>query len=130
MTRTDVPESARVLVTGSDGKIGSVVARTLLAAGFEVVPFDAALGDDVRDADALRAKGRGCDAVAHLAAIAGDSEAPEDVMHTNVLGTWNVLVAARETGMRRVVSFSSVNALGVFLGHRPPDYLPIDSHHP
>jgi nucleoside-diphosphate-sugar epimerase len=51
-------------------------------------------------------------------------------MATNLQGTWNVLSAAREAGIRRLVFLSSVDALGVFKGERAPDYLPIDDAHP
>ena len=41
-----------------------------------------------------------------------------------------MLAAAQKAGIRRVVTFSSVNALGVFSGDAKPDYLPIDDDHP
>jgi UDP-glucose 4-epimerase len=73
----------------------------------------------------------GCDAVVHLAAILPpDPVSANELMAVNLLGTWHVLWAAKERRLRRVVYASSVNALGVFLGHRRPDYLPIDDDHP
>ena len=45
-------------------------------------------------------------------------------------GNWNALTAARQVGARRVVTFSSVNALGMFRGEGKPDYFPIDDDHP
>ena len=121
----------RVLVTGNAGKIGRFVEARLLEAGCQVVGFDRADGGDVRDLAAVRRASRGCDAAVHLAAIPGDDIVPsEELMSINLLGTWNVLSAARGAGMQRVVLFSSVNALGVFLGHRAPDYLPLDDAHP
>jgi len=121
----------RVLVTGSSGKIGSVVARELADQGHEVVPFDVVVGGDMRDADAVNRVAQGCQAVVHLAAFPRDfPERGDEVLQTNLLGTFHVLAAAREHRLSRVVFFSSVNALGVFTGHRPPDYLPVDDAHP
>ena len=121
----------RVLVTGNRGKIGRVVEAALGACGHETVGFDLAAGEDVRDAPAVRAAARGCDAVVHLAAIPhDDGGTPEEIMATNVLGTWHVLLAAREHGLERVVFASSGQVLGVAGGERAPDYLPLDDDHP
>jgi UDP-glucose 4-epimerase len=121
----------RVLVTGSSGKIGAVVAGALTAAGHVVVPFDIAEGHDMRDADAVTRASDGCQAVVHLAAFPGDRPGrADDVFQTNLLGLQHVLSSAREHALQRVVFFSSVNALGVFTGHRHPDYLPVDDAHP
>jgi nucleoside-diphosphate-sugar epimerase len=121
----------RLLVTGHRGDIGVVVAARLAAAGHEVVGFDLADGDDLRDADAVRAAARGCEAAIHMAAIPDNSLGdPSAIMATNVLGTWHVLMAAREEGMSRVVAFSSLQALGVAEDRAPPAYLPLDDDHP
>jgi UDP-glucose 4-epimerase len=121
----------RVLVTGHHGKIGRVVASALVDAGHKVVGFDIAAGDDVRDAASVRAAAQGCDAGIHLAAISHDGAGtPEEIMATNVLGTWHVLLAAREHGFERVVSFSSGQVFGIAGGERAPDYFPIDDDHP
>lgn len=121
----------RVLVTGDAGKIGAVVAARLRRAGAEVVGFDLVRGEDVRDAAAVARAARGCAAAVHLAAVRTDRGVdPSTLMAVNVLGTWHVLLAAREHGLARVVVFSSANALGVFRGQRRPDYLPIDDEHP
>jgi UDP-glucose 4-epimerase len=134
----------RVLVTGSAGHIGREQVKVLQAAGYEVRTTDrvaAQRGDDwehlpgdLRDLDFIRRAVQGMDAVAHLGAIASDRRgASEDVMAVNVQGTWNVLLAAQEAGVPRVVAFSSINALGCVGGHRPAQYLPIDDaypHHP
>ncbi len=119
----------RVLVTGSRGKIGSAVSGRLCDDGFDVVELDLARGEDVRDFETVRAASSGCDATVHLAAIVRDDAEPVELMRTNLLGTWNVLHAAASEGLGRVVFFSSVNALGVFMGHREPDYLPLDDDH-
>ena len=113
----------RVLVTGAAGFIGRWVVGELLASGHEVLPIDnlvagdvAALEEfaglpgcrpfeqgDVRDADACRRWLRGVDAVAHLAASISVQESIDDPATTfenDVVGTFNVLEAARETGAR------------------------------
>lgn len=58
---------------------------------------------------------RGMDAVVHLGAIPSDRDDGATVMQINVMGTWNVLQAAQENGVRRVVFFSSINAQGSVL---------------
>jgi nucleoside-diphosphate-sugar epimerase len=118
-----------ILVTGNKGKIGRVVEPALRAHGHDVAGFDLLDGKDIRDIDALRAEMSGCGAVVHLAALKLN-HSPKDVFEVNVLGTWNVLAAGEAARVRRIVYFSSVNALGVFLGMRAPDYLPIDDDHP
>jgi dihydroflavonol-4-reductase len=107
----------KVLVTGGNGFIGSVVVRTLLGRGHEVrcllrptsqtgridgLAWERAVGD-VRDAASLRAAAEGRDAVVHLASLSSwnDIASPEmtDVV---VGGTRNVLDAARAAGARTV----------------------------
>jgi len=133
-----------VLVTGSAGRIGRKVVEDLLARGHTVRGFDrpampADCGHehhpgDVRDIQAVRRAATGVDAVVHLAAIANDRRgAEDDVLTTNVQGTWNLLLACKEAGVGRVVMMSSINSLGNFGGHRPSKHLPIDDtypHHP
>lgn len=121
----------RVLVTGSSGLIGAATAKRLVAEGHEVVRFDIADGQDILDAAALARAARGCEAVVHAASarMAGADLGESYVTH-NVTGTWNALAAAQTSGARRVVAFSSVNAIGVFRGEGRPDYLPIDDDHP
>ena len=113
----------RVLVTGAAGFIGRWVVGELLAAGHEVLPIDnlvagdvASLSEfvdrpgmrpfeegDVRDAGACRRWMRGIDAVAHLAASISVQESIDDPATTfenDVVGTFNVLEAARAVGAR------------------------------
>ncbi len=74
---------------------------------------------------------QGCEAVIHLAALLGlRNESPHEIMHVNLHGTWNVLTAAADAGVKRVIYMSSVDALGVFKGERKPAYLPLDDVHP
>jgi nucleoside-diphosphate-sugar epimerase len=105
----------KVLVTGSAGVVGQPVWRELARRGHEVRGLDRAptpeLGDaivaDIADAEAVRAAVRGMDAVAHLAAQ--PVEAPfAELVGPNVVGLFNVMNAAREEGVRRVVLTSSM----------------------
>jgi len=121
----------QVLVTGSRGRIGSVIVQQLQAAGHSVVEYDKVLGNDMRDGAAVRAAAQGCDAIIHLASLLGrKTDDPDETMSVGLQGTWHVLMAAQENGCNRVVSFSSVNALGIFMGQHVPDYFPIDDTHP
>src|SRR3954454_23913355 len=121
----------KVLVTGSRGRIGSVIVTQLQATGHSVVQYDKVLGNDMRDGAAVRAAAQGCDAIIHLASLlGGKNDDPDETMEVGLQGTWHVLMAAKEHGCKRVVSFSSVNALGIFMGQHAPDYFPIDDTHP
>jgi nucleoside-diphosphate-sugar epimerase len=121
----------QILVTGYRGQIGSVIVEQLRDAGHSVVGFDRANGDDILNGQAVRAAAQGCDAIIHLASLlGGPKDDPDEIMSVGLQGTWHVLAAAEEAGVQRVVYFSSVNALGVFMGLQPPRYLPIDDNHP
>jgi nucleoside-diphosphate-sugar epimerase len=122
----------RVLVSGSSGLIGGAVVEHLSAEGDEAVRFDIADGHDVLDSEDYAAAARGCDAIVHAAGghRPDASDPGERYITHNVTGNWNMLEAARKAGIRRVVTFSSVNAIGVFRGEATPDYLPIDDDHP
>jgi UDP-glucose 4-epimerase len=121
----------RVLVTGHRGGIGIEVARHLVGVGHDVTGFDRADGDDVLDLAAVSRAAAGCRAIVHLAALAHDTAGPpEQIMAVNVLGTWNVLLAAEAVGTDRVVYFSSAQVFGTAEAERLPDYLPMDDAHP
>ena len=131
--------SGPVLVTGAAGFIGHHVVRLLAAEGRSVravlrpgedprnlAGVDPALVErveaDVLDAPRVRAITRGCAAVYHLAAIyrtwVPDPRALYDV---NVTGTANVLAAAVEAGIPKVVYTSSIAAIGVRDDGTPSD---------
>jgi len=130
----------RVLVTGGAGRLGRVVV-TELAGRCEVHVLDSDTHSslridfpvDVLDLRALASVMRGHDAVIHLAAIDSSVSAPPQVVFdANVRGTWNVLHAAEQAGVQRVVVCSSVAATGIDYTNPqlPPLYLPIDEDHP
>ena len=128
----------RVAVTGGGGRLGRYVVEELsghtevtvldLAPPAEGVAFTRL---DVRDLDAVAAALAGHDAVIHLAAI--DDGVPVDdktYFETNVQGSWNVLHAAHELGIGKVVLASSSAVQGLGSRDKPPYYLPIDEDHP
>jgi UDP-glucose 4-epimerase len=134
----------RIAVTGSSGKLGSVVLRELRAAGHEVTGLDVAgargpgfvqvdLTDYGQVVDALTAvndKHDGFDAVVHLAAIpAPGIRADVATFHNNMPATFNVLWAAVRLGIRRIVYASSETVLGLPFDV-PPPYIPVDEEYP
>ncbi len=133
----------RVLITGSEGLIGRVVATHLQSCGWDVRLIDIAssiehsadsfVACNIMDFDAIRAQMQGCDAVVHLAALRNPYYGPgEEVFRINTVGTFNVFEAAAKEGIRRVVQASSINAIGCAwnTGDFAPHYLPVDENHP
>ena len=119
------------LVTGSSGQVGRAVVQRLRDADWSVRPFDIVDGDDLRDAEQVRRAANGCDVVVHAGAIAhDDAGSPDEIMATNVLGTWHVLAAAERHRIGRVVVFSSGQVFGCAEGEGSPVSLPIDDEHP
>jgi UDP-glucose 4-epimerase len=130
----------KVLVTGGLGRLGRYVVEELESEchvsvldrpGQGSTPID--FGVDVLDLEGLAVAMQEQDAVVHLAGIdASVSASPELVFDTNVRGTWNVLNAAYNAGVRKVVICTSVSALGLDYTnpHLRPLYLPIDEAHP
>jgi nucleoside-diphosphate-sugar epimerase len=132
----DVPVSGDVFVTGGAGHVGANLlhrlltdgrgVRALLRPGDDNRAVDAveqAAGrkvqrvmGDLRDQDVLRSGMQGCGSAFHVAAkistVEGDADSLRDLFECNVIGTANVLRAAREAGARRVVVTGSFSAVG------------------
>ena len=132
-----------ILVTGGLGGVGRPLVQRLLRHGHAVRVLDRAnepcpdgvkcVVGDITDFAATREHVRGMDAVIHLAALPNPAAGPgHDIYRVNTAGTFNVYEAAAQEGIRRVVSASSINALGFNYGVKsfPIQYLPMDEAHP
>ncbi|NCO38778.1 MAG: NAD-dependent dehydratase [Armatimonadetes bacterium CG_4_10_14_3_um_filter_66_18] len=138
-----------VLVTGAGGFIGSHVVEATVRDGHQVRALvrynsrgssgflddlDAEIREsvevvfgDLRDEESVAKAAEGVDAILHLGALIAipySYEAPRATIETNVIGTTNVLSAARRLGVRRVVHTSTSEVYGTAL------YAPIDEKHP
>ncbi|HLV34984.1 MAG TPA: NAD(P)-dependent oxidoreductase [Spirillospora sp.] len=130
----------KVLVTGSDGRIGRVVVKELQEHGYEVTaadlhPTQPWLTQLINFEDLGQVIGvmQGHDAVIHLAAIPSPvRHTAEVVFRNNVMAHFNVLEAATILGIKNVVTASSLSALGYAYRHRHfnPVRIPIDETHP
>jgi NAD dependent epimerase/dehydratase len=146
---TEQSRRRRVLVTGSDGFIGSHLTEALVRRGYDVRAFvlynsfnswgwlDSCSPDvkgkfevfagDIRDPHGVHTAMRGCDAVLHLAsliAIPYSYHSPDTYVDTNIKGTLNVLQAARDLGVSRVVQTSTSEVYGT------ARFVPITEEHP
>ena len=137
--------SATVLVTGGAGLVGSHIVDELVQQGARVVVYDSLIrgrpehleraranGDvsrvqgDLRDRDALRDAVKGSDYVFHQAAawLRQCQEEPRLSLEVNVVGTFNLLEACVEFGVKKLVAASSSSVYGEGV------YLPTDEEHP
>jgi len=139
----------KVLVTGAGGFIGSHLVERLVREGLNVRAFvrynsrqDPGLlallspdvqsaveviAGDLRDADAVSSAARGCEIICHLGALIAIPYSyvhPREVVETNVIGTLNVLMAARAWEVQRLVHTSTSEVYGT------ARYTPIDEAHP
>ena len=117
----------KCFVTGATGFLGSHVARQLLARGADLkllvratsrldnigdLPCDRVVGD-LRDAESLRKGMSGCEFVFHVAAdYRLWARNGQELYESNVGGTRNILAAARDSRVRRVIYTSSVATMG------------------
>jgi len=136
-----------IYVTGAGGFIGSHLAEQLVSSGYSVKAFvrynsrntwgwidESPLRNDmevicgdIRDADFINRTIRGCDSVFHLAALIGipySYDSPKTYIETNVMGTYNILEAARNHNLENVVITSTSEVYGT------AQYVPIDELHP
>lgn len=133
----------RIALTGSSGKLGTVVARELRAAGHDVIGLDihgrrgpgfvqVELTDYGQVIDALAGvndQHAGFDAVVHLGAIpAPGIRSDVATFHNNMASTFNVFQAAIRLGIDRIVYASSETVLGLPFDV-PPPYIPVDEQY-
>ena len=140
---------SRVLITGSEGFIGSHLTELLVRKGMDVRAFvyynsfntwgwlDAlpreimdhveVFPGDIRDPHGVKEAMKGCSAVFHLAALIAipfSYHSPDAYVDTNIKGTLNILQAARELNTDRVLVTSTSEVYGT------AQYVPIDEKHP
>jgi nucleoside-diphosphate-sugar epimerase len=131
----------KVLVTGGSGLVGRYVVDELAKSyAVEVLDLQPLHRTDVLchrvdilDLPAVKTIVRGYDAIVHLAGIPHPLNEPADkVFRVNTLGTFHLLEAAAENGIRKFMFLSSESTLGfAFSTTRMwPEYFPIDEHHP
>ena len=139
----------KILITGADGFLGSHLTESLVRKGYSVRAFvmynsfnswgwlDHASAEikkcieifpgDIRDPHGVKAAMCDCDAVLHLAALIAipySYHSPDTYIDTNVKGTLNVLQAARELGVKRVIHTSTSEVYGT------ARFVPITEEHP
>ena len=146
---SSIIKGTTVLITGADGFIGSHLTEALVRNGFKVRAFvcynsfnslgwlDQCADDvmeqfevfsgDIRDPHGVKEAMKGCDTVLHLAALIAipfSYHSPDTYVDTNIKGTLNVLQAARELGIKRVIHTSTSEVYGT------AQFVPITEEHP
>jgi len=139
----------KVLITGAEGFIGSHLTEALVRAGHDVRAFVLynsfnswgwldrcgedvkgkfeVFAGDIRDPNGVRTAMKGCDAVLHLAALIAipySYHSPDTYVDTNISGTLNVVQAARDLGVSKVVHTSTSEVYGT------AKFVPITEDHP
>ena len=142
-------QNKKILVTGADGFIGSHLVEHLVEQGYQVKAFcfynsfnswgwldsfDKSLLDkieiftgDIRDPNGVREAMKDCQIVYHLAALIAipfSYHSPDSYIDTNVKGTLNVIQAARDFNVERILVTSTSEVYGT------AQYVPIDENHP
>jgi dTDP-glucose 4,6-dehydratase len=140
-------KDVNVLVTGAGGFIGSHLVERLLSLGANVRsfvhynalgkkgwldtisekdPYECFFGD-IYDRDRVRSAVEGVDIIFHLAALIGipySYQAPLSYINTNIIGTLNILQAAKESDVERIIHTSTSEVYGT------AQYVPINENHP
>ena len=139
----------KILVTGAGGFIGSHLAELLVSKGYDIKAivhynlfntwgwidtFNKKIKDqievfcgDIRDPHGVKEAMKGCDAVFHLAALIAipfSYHSPDSYVETNIKGTLNVLQAARDLELKKILITSTSEVYGT------AQYVPIDEKHP
>ncbi len=137
----------KVLVTGAAGFIGSHLVELLVKEGFNVKAFVKynsknnwgwieesevknnieVITGDIRDYDSVYNAMQKCDSVFHLAALIGipySYVSPKAYIDTNIIGTYNILQAAKELNTGKIITTSTSETYGT------AQYVPIDEKHP
>jgi len=139
----------KILVTGADGFIGSHLTETLVKMGYDVRAFVfynsfnswgwldhspqeirnqlEVFPGDIRDPHGVKEAMKGCDVVFHLAALIAipySYHSPDTYIDTNIKGTLNVVQAAREIGVEKVIHTSTSEVYGT------ARFVPINEEHP
>ena len=143
-----ISKQSTVLITGADGFIGSHLTESLVRQGFKVRAFVMynsfnswgwldkcdedvkgnfeVISGDIRDPHGVKAAMSGCDAVLHLAALIAipfSYNSPDTYLETNIKGTLNVLQAAKELGIKRLIHTSTSEVYGT------AQFVPITEEH-
>lgn len=142
-------KNKKVLVTGAGGFIGSHLTERLVELGSDVYAFVRynsrndwgmiellpektkrkinVITGDIKDGDTMRRVAKDIDIIFHLAALIPIPYSyfhPREVIETNVIGTLNVLMAAKENNVKRIIHTSTSETYGT------AQYVPIDEKHP
>jgi NAD dependent epimerase/dehydratase len=142
-------QNKKILVTGADGFIGSHLVEYLVNQGYQVKAFcfynsfnswgwldtlDKELLDkveiftgDIRDPNGIREAMKDCSVVFHLAALIAipfSYHSPDSYIDTNIKGTLNILQAAKDLNVKRILVTSTSEVYGT------AQYVPIDEKHP
>lgn len=139
----------KILVTGADGFIGSHLTELLVKSGYNVKAFVyynsfgtygwidtlpqkirntiEIFSGDIRDPNGVRAAVKGTDGIFHLAALIAipfSYHSPDSYVDTNIKGTLNILQAARDLEVSKILITSTSEVYGT------AQYVPIDERHP